>query len=150
MVIQQSAALLQLIAFINEIRNDSDLMNFIKVVKDVEEVQRGELVPALPMLQLLGQVLTPGNKAYHPAFPADCAKLDIEKLESVTRRAEALSTREAVMTNMHGALMVNPVALAMLAQEGISVLIKHHCEEYGDEPDTYIPSVYYVTKNFVL
>lgn len=151
MAIQQSAALRQLIAFVNELRADNEVMDFVKVVKDVDDVQRtSPLVPAIPMVRLLTQVLTVECDGYHPAFPAGCSKLGIEKLMSVTQRAEEISTPDAVMTNVGGALMVNPVALAMLAEEGISVLISHDAQDYVDEPDTYVPSVYYVTKQFVL
>ncbi|MBU9200093.1 hypothetical protein KTD31_01580 [Burkholderia multivorans] len=151
MAIQQSAALLKLIDFIKALRSDSDVMDFVKTVKGVDEVQRGStLVPALPMLQLLTQVLTVEGDAFHPDFSPVCSKFNIEKLKSIAQRADEISVREAVMTNLGGAMMVNPVAFAMLAAEGISVVITHDCEDYADEADIYVPSVYYVTKDFVL
>ncbi|HDR9105972.1 TPA: hypothetical protein QDB04_002828 [Burkholderia vietnamiensis] len=153
MAINQSVALSELIAYVNEIRNDRDVMEFINVVKDVPDVQRtSNLVPAKPMLSLLGQVLTVEADAYHPAFPAACSKLSIETLQSVVRRADGISMQRgaAVMTNLGGSLMLNPVALAVLAREGIDVLIVHDFQECLDDQVNYTPSAYFVTEHFVL
>lgn len=152
MALQQSAAMLQLISFINEIRMDKEVMAFLQAAKDVEVLQyRSDMLSAKPMLQLLGQVLEVGDQAYDAGFPAECARLlSIEKLKSIVTRAEALATPAAVMSNMGAAFLVNPVALAMFAHEGISVSILHECEDYRDEQDCYVPAVRYVTKHFVL
>lgn len=159
MAITQSAAVFQLIAFVDEIRNDAELMAALKSVPSVEEFHHySPMVAKLPFLNILdgllcgpsNQPMTAENMVHSESCPAEFKKLSIAKLLSVIQKAEALNTNAAVLTEMGGCIMVNPVSMAMLAQAGIGVSIIHDVQNYLDEQSTYMPQVVYVTEHFVL
>ena len=126
----------------------SEVQAFLQVVKEVEDVRYND--DLLPCLQFLDNVLAAGDDAYHCGFPEACKQLRIAKLRYVVFRAQELSGGAAIMSNNGSVITLNPVALAMLAQNGISVSIHHDCQDFMEAPEDYTPHVRYITKNFVI
>jgi hypothetical protein len=145
MALQQSAAMLQIIGFFQELQADAEFMAFINEAAKYDVRWESGMVPRIPCLGLLGQLLTEEG-AYEPEASELGKVLSPEKLLAIVKRADELDGPAAVMSNVGSALMVNPVSMAMLAQQGISVVIAHDAQDYLDEQDVYEPMVCYVSE----